>query len=507
MGKRRILKRPLMLIVAVALGLGVPYFLPELASQLVYAVEVGQAVASQSKQESASSLSEAFKSVSGELKPSVVSISSIKRVDLANRNNPGRLDEDQIPEDFRRFFGDEFFDRFFFDLPTPPGGFQQRGLGTGVIIREDGYIVTNSHVVADADQVTVTLADKRQFDALVIGADKATDVAVLKIDASGLKAATWGDSSALEVGDWVLAIGSPFGLAQTVTAGIVSATDRADVGITAYEDFIQTDAAINPGNSGGPLVNLRGEVVGLNTAIASRTGGNVGVGFAIPAKMAGEVMEKLIEYGEVERGYLGAMIQDLTSELAESFGYAGTNGVLVSDVAAAGPADRAGLRSGHIILEMNGKSMTSARELRNTVAAISPGTKAELRLFHSGNEQVLEVAIGRLAPPARVAAAEPEPAASGQLGLTVAPLNPETARRLGIDENTKGVVVTKIDPAGAAAPAGVTRGDVILKINGQAIQNTTGFRKLVSGLDLKRGVRMQVMSEGFRRFVFVRSEE
>ncbi len=330
--QHRMSKAPIRLLIPCCLAIGMVYMAPDFVCRLAYAVERGQAVAASEHLEHATSLSASFKHVVRALKPSVVSISSTKRVETVRSDNRRRFGSEQTPDEFRQFFGDDFFDRFLFDTPSPRRNFQQQGLGTGVIIRDNGYIVTNNHVVADADEVKVTLSDKRQFTAQIVGTDKATDVAVLKIDASNLQAASWGDSAALEVGDWVLAIGSPFGLEQTVTAGIVSAIGRANVGITDYEDFIQTDAAINPGNSGGPLVNLQGQVVGINTAIASRNGGNMGVGFAIPSDMAGSVINKLIEHGEVQRGYIGAAIQDLSADLADSFGYQGTDGVLVGDV-------------------------------------------------------------------------------------------------------------------------------------------------------------------------------
>ena len=285
---------------------------PNVVSQATYAIERGQAEASHSQLAAASDLSQAFRHVARLLRPSVVSVSSVKRVQV---NQPQvRPFNSDVPDELRRFFGgDDFFDRFFFEAPPAPRGFEQHGLGTGVIVRDDGYILTNNHVVQGADEVKVTLSDERQFTAEVVGTDKATDLAVLKIEADGLYAAQLGDSNELAVGEWVLAVGSPFGLEQTVTAGIVSAVGRANVGITDYEDFIQTDAAINPGNSGGPLVDLRGEVIGINTAIASRNGGYQGIGFAIPSSMARQVMESIIEDGQVSRGYLGALIQDLKS--------------------------------------------------------------------------------------------------------------------------------------------------------------------------------------------------
>lgn len=504
MRKQRGLSRtPLLILVAGVLAVGIPYFVPSFVSQLAYAVEHGKAVSAQEQLQTATSLSDSFKNVARALKPSVVSISSIKRIEVAQGDIRRRFGNNQIPDDFRRFFGDDFFDRFFFDMPAPRRGYQQQGLGTGVIVRNDGYILTNNHVVADADEVKVTLSDKRQFDAEVVGTDKATDVAVLKIDAKNLKAAAWGNSAALEVGDWVLAIGSPFGLEQTVTAGIVSAKGRANVGITDYEDFIQTDAAINPGNSGGPLVNLRGEVVGINTAIASRTGGNLGVGFAIPSDMASSVMNKLIDHGEVERGYIGAAIQDLTPDLADSFGYDGNNGVLVGDVVTDGPASKAGLQTGDIVLELDGKPMKSSSQLRNTVAATPAGTRAKMKIFRNGQEQVLEVKIGQLEASARIASRDG--ATDNDLGITVKTLMPEMSRQMGYDENTKGVVVTEIDPTSPAASVGIRPRDVITSINGTDIEDASGFRKTIQQADLKRGIRMQVMSEGYRRFVFIKS--
>jgi serine protease Do len=503
MNNKRSIKGPLFAGIAVAVALGSTHAVPNFVSQLAYAVERGQAIAADEQLETAANLSSSFKQVARALKPSVVSISSIKRVEVRQPTIRRRFGNNQIPDDFRQFFGDDFFDRFFFEMPEPRRGFQQQGLGTGVIVRDDGYIVTNNHVVADADEVKVTLSDKRQFTAKIVGTDKATDVAVLKIEGSNLKAARWGDSSALEVGDWVLAIGSPFGLEQTVTAGIVSAKGRANVGITDYEDFIQTDAAINPGNSGGPLVNLRGQVVGINTAIASRNGGNMGVGFAIPSDMAQSVMNKLIDYGEVERGYIGAGIQDLTADLANSFGYQGTEGVLVGDVVADGPAAKAGLQSGDIIVELDGKPMRSSSQLRNTVAGTAAGTNAKLRVFRNGEYEMLEVQIGQLEASAQVASHDG--AADSDLGVTVKTLMPEMARQLGYEESTQGVVVTEVDPASPAASVQLRPRDVITSVNGIEVEDARGFRSALDQADLKRGIRMQVMTDGYRRYVFVKS--
>jgi serine protease Do len=267
-------------------------------------------------------------------------------------------------------------------------------MGTGVIVSEDGYILTNNHVVRGADEVEVILSTNRRLKAKIVGTDKATDVAVLKVSAKGLAAARLGSSENMEVGDWVLAIGSPFGLDQTVTAGIVSAKGRANVGITDYEDFIQTDAAINPGNSGGPLVNLKGEVIGINTAIASRSGGSSGVGFAIPSDMVRRVMESILDNGRVDRGWLGVGIQDLDEDLARSFGLKSTRGALVSGVLPAGPAAKAGLKSGDVLLKVAGQEVRDANHLRHLVAGIEPKKKVRLEVFREKQSIEVEVTIG-----------------------------------------------------------------------------------------------------------------
>ncbi len=359
-------------------------------------------------------------------------------------------------------------------------------------------------MVQGADEVKVTLSDKRQFIADVVGTDKATDLAVLKIEASGLFPARLGDSTELEVGQWVLAIGSPFGLEQTVTAGIVSAVGRANVGITDYEDFIQTDAAINPGNSGGPLVDLRGDVVGINTAIASRNGGYQGIGFAIPSSMARQVMESIIENGQVSRGYLGALIQDLNPELAESFGFDSTDGVLIGDVVADGPAAQAGLKPGDIVTKFDGHQATSANQLRNAIAATDPNSQMQIEVYRDGRSESFSVAIGRLEAD-RLAGVGSAAASDDQLGLQVETLTPTMATRLGYDPDLRGVVVAEVDPGGLAARVGIQPGDVVASIGNTTIESVSDFRNALRNNSAEKGMRMQIMRDGVRRFVFLQS--
>jgi serine protease Do len=410
----------------------------------------------------------------------------------------------ELPPELRRFFGeDEFFDRFF-NFPWPPEQFEQQGLGSGVIVSEDGYIVTNYHVVAGADEVKVHLSDKRALTAKIVGTDRPTDLAVLKVEARDLHPARLGDSSKMQVGDWVLAIGSPFGLEQTVTAGIVSAVGRANVGITDYEDFLQTDAAINPGNSGGPLVNLRGEVIGINTAIASRSGGYQGVGFAIPSNIVKFVFDSIVNRGGVNRGYLGAMIQDLTPELAESFGYKSTEGVLIGDVVPDGPAAKAGLRSGDIVTSFQGKKVTNAAELRLAVAGTAPGTRVKLEVVRNGERQTVEVTVGKL-DERQLASGRGDSDSTDELGITVEDVTAELANRFGLSANESGVVVTHVEPGSLAARVGIRAGDLIVAVGNKTVRDLKDYRDAMKNVDLKRGVRLQVMREGTRRFVFIRT--
>jgi serine protease Do len=479
---------------------------PNWLATLTYAVEVGQSDAADEQIAVATDLSQAFRSVAKSLRPSVVSISSTKRIQPTQGD--GRRFRGQVPDEFRQFFDDDTFERFF-EHPQggPSRGFQQQGMGSGVIVSEDGYVLTNHHVAGDADVVTITLSNGRQYKAELVGSDRATDIAVLKIDANNLKPAKLGQSTQMAVGDWVLAMGSPFGLDHTVTAGIISATGRANVGITDYEDFIQTDAAINPGNSGGPLVNLRGEVIGINTAIATRGAGYMGVGFAIPSEMASQVMQGIRDKGFVTRGWLGAMIQDLTTELAESFNYDSTEGVLIGDVVEGAPAAKAGLKAGDIVTKYNGETVETANELRNAVAATAPGTNAKLEIFRDGRRASIAVRIDQL-DQEKVAAARGRSAreSANELGVSVETLSPQLASQLGAEEGTEGVVVTEVESGSAAARIGIEPGDIVISIGDEPTGNVDEFRDAVKRQDLSTGIRMQVMRDGAKRFVFLRSQ-
>jgi serine protease Do len=372
----------------------------------------------------------------------------------------------QVPEEFR-----EFFRRFMPDVP-PPG--PRQGMGSGFIISADGYILSNAHVVAGAEQVTVRLADaKREFAATVVGTDSRTDVALLKVDAKDLPTLKLGDSSNLAPGQWVAAIGSPFGFANTITGGIVSAVGRSLPG-EAYVPFIQTDVAVNPGNSGGPLLTLSGEVVGINSMIYSGTGGYMGVSFAIPIEIALEVSKELQATGKVTRGRIGVAVQPLTRELARSFGLKEAQGALIASVERGGPADKAGLKVGDVVTNFNGKEIADTNDLPRLVAAAEPGEKAALTVWRDGKEQRLEVTLGELAPDkplAQVESAKGE--ASARLGVTVGELLPAQLKALGIDF---GLVVHNVEKPGVA----LRRGDVIVAVNRSRFDSLQEFQKLIT---------------------------
>ena len=385
------------------------------------------------------------------------------------------------------FFGDEFFRRFFGDPERPH---QQQSLGSGVIIDPSGIALTNAHVVERATGIEVVTAEGKKHRAKVVGLDKRTDLAVLRLEGGGpYPSAVLGDSDKVRVGDWVLAIGSPFGLQQTVTAGIISAKGRS-IGQGPFDDFFQTDAAINPGNSGGPLVNMSGEIVGINSAILSRSGGNVGIGFSIPSNMAKRIYTELVARGKITRGWLGVSIQPLTPELAKSFGLKEPKGVLISDVVKDSPADKAGLVAGDVLMEFDGKKLEAPQDLQKIVAVTAPGKGVPVKLWREKGEKTLEIKIGET--PEETAQVEPSGGGKSKslLGLETRPITPEIARQLNL-RTTEGVLVARVEDEGPAAEAGLQRGDVIREINRQRIRSAQDFDRATQGL--KPGDRVTVL--------------
>jgi serine protease Do len=432
--------------------------------------------------------------------PTVVNVSTT-RAPRANEETATSPLQDPF---FREFFGEEFLKRF--GQPERRG--PQRGLGSGVIVSSDGYIVTNNHVIAGADEVKVLLNDRREFTAKVIGADPPTDIAVLKIDATGLPALPWGDSNQLAVGEYVLAVGNPFALNSTVTMGIVSAVGRANVGIADYEDFIQTDAAINPGNSGGALVNTRGQLVGINTAIFSQSGGYMGIGFAVPSHMARTVMESLIKTGKVTRGFLGVTVQEITQELAKQLGLAQARGALVSDVSVNSPAAAAGIRTGDVIVSFSGRTVDGPAELRNFAAQTPPGQTVNLELIRGKERVTVPVKVAEQpTASARRGSQETIPGKTDDKsvlsGLEVRNLTPEIASQLGIPPGTTGVVVGGVAPSSPAARAGVRPGDVILEVNRQPVRSVAELKQISAKLSAKEGALLLINRGGSRLFLAV----
>ena len=394
---------------------------------------------------------------------------------------------------FRRFFGEEFGRQF-----QQPQERRQQGMGSGVIVSPDGYILTNNHVIDQADDIRVTFGDKREFQGRLIGTDPKTDLAVIKVDATDLPTLPWGDSDQLNVGEMVMAIGNPFGLNQTVTMGIISAVGRANMGIVDYEDFIQTDAAINPGNSGGALVNLRGQLIGINTAIFSRSGGYMGIGFAIPSRMAKAVMTSLIEHGKVIRGWLGVSIQDLNATLAEQFDAPDTKGVLVGDVVEDSPAEGAKLQRGDIIRQYRKSTVKDSVHLRSLVAETSPGTLVPLIILRNGQSRTVTVAIGTL--PKDLTALSSSRAAQGAhalSGLIIDPVPP------GHPYGDAGVIVRGVKERSPAQRAGLRRGDIILEVNRKKVSGVRAFKQMASNLDPQKPALLLLRRGGTTIFLTI----
>jgi len=449
-------------------------------------------------------LSEAQSEVAAVATPSVVNISTT-RVIKSSEEAPLDLFDDPF---FRRFFGDQY------PHPNVPKEHKEQSLGSGVIVSEEGYIVTNNHVIEKAQEIKVLLSNKKDYKAKLIGADPKTDIAVVKIEAKGLTPLPWGNSNTLKVGEIVFAIGNPFGLNQTVTMGVIGAVGRANVGIADYEDFIQTDAAINPGNSGGALINVRGELIGINTAILSRTGGYQGIGFAVPSSMAKQVIDSLVKYKKVVRGWLGVSIQEVTSDLAEEFGVKDLKGALVSGVMKGSPAEKAGIRQGDVILQYNGKVVEDTGHLRNMVSQTQLGTTVNVKLFRAKKEVAVDVVIAEL--PKKIAEessregdaeeGNDQEESSALSGLIVRELTPELARRFGFADQEKGVVVLKVESAGRLYEAGIRPGDIILQINQKSVASLKDYNKIAPKIKAKERILLLLRRKGQDLFVTVKPE-
>lgn len=426
-------------------------------------------------------------------KPSVVNISTTTTVSM--KEHPmGDLFNDPF---FRRFFGDGS------DHPGIPKKFKSSALGSGVIVSKDGYILTNYHVIKNAEEIKVILYDKREFKGKVIGDDPQTDIAVIKVDAKDLPAIKMGESGKLKAGDVVIAIGNPFGLNQTVTMGIVSAVGRANIGISAYEDYIQTDAAINPGNSGGALVNSNGELVGINSAIFSTSGGYMGVGFAIPSDMANSVAQSILKHGKVIRGWLGVTIQNLTPELAKSFGLKEEKGVLVTDVLKNGPAGKAGLKRGDLIVEFDGKSVEDTTSLRNIVANTAPGKAVQIKVIRQGKAETLSATIGEL--PVKMMAKKAEHN-NVLKGVQIQELAQDLRAALNIPADVEGVAVVDVSEESPSYGL-VSKNDVIEEVDHKPVTGIKDYEEIVSKIRPSDTVLLLLYRNGGHIYVTIKQSE
>jgi len=447
-------------------------------------------------------IGKAFASIAEKASPAVVGLKADR---VVTREYP--FSREWPSDDSIDPFSDDFFDRFFFRFRSPREYTPQRKhketrpvQGSGFIISSDGYILTNNHMVEEAEKVEIELADERKFNAEVIGTDPESDVALIKIDAKDLPYLELADSDTLEVGEWVLAIGNPFGLSHTVTAGIVSAKGRSGVGLTTYEDFIQTDAAINFGNSGGPLINLDGKVVGINTAILGASG-NIGIGFAIPVNMAKAILPQLKEGKEVKRGFLGVDIQDLTPELAEYFGLKDTKGVLIPEVHKDSAAEKAGIKPNDIIVEFEGKPTENAKELQNRVAMLKPGVEVKIVVFRNGKRETLTAELAKRPPLSEILGRGETEEALKKLGFSVRDMTDELAQRYDY-KGQSGVIISNVEPGSSAARAGIVPGALIKEVNGEKINNTREFNEALTKAK-KGNVLLKVRRERYTFFVLL----
>lgn len=487
-----------------ALLVGAMMSLPQRMTSGTYAEQVNTAADARENLNTAQGLSSAFRNVAEAMRPSVVSISTeVTSKVVRSRGGGGGL-----PPELRRqlppWLGDDIFRQFEEQQESPR---RQSGMGSGVIIREDGYMLTNNHVVEGADTVSVELSDGRQLEATVVGTDPATDLAVLKVEATGLAAVTLGDSDAIQVGDWVLAIGSPFGLDQTVTAGIISGKNRVQRIIgdgNGFEDFLQTDAAINPGNSGGPLVNLRGEVVGINTAILSRSGASAGIGFAIPVGLARPVVESIIESGSVRRGFLGAQVADINPEVKKELGLKVDVGALIRGVLDGQPAAIAGLQPGDVVTHIDGKPVSSGTQLRNFVASVKPGTTVQMTVSRDGKKLEVSVNLQERTDDA-LALFNGGKGGNTEIGIQVEPLTEEMTRELNLPGPVSGLLVTSVEDDSLAARGGVQVGDVIESAGGQPLNSADQFNEvLAQAKQSGRGLQMVIRRGNVKLLMVIR---
>lgn len=442
------------------------------------------------------STSKAFTAVAKKAIPAVV---FIKATGTANEQDLLGADVNQNPFEY---FGDDFLNRFFGMPPKGRGPSQQMpqlSQGSGFIVSPDGYVMTNAHVVKGADNITVVLNDGTELPATSIGTDPHTDIAVIKVEEKDLPYVELGDSDAMEIGEWVIAIGSPFQLEASLTVGVISAKGRQNLKITKLEDFIQTDAAINPGNSGGPLLNLDSEVIGINTAIVSRSGGYMGIGFAIPSNIAKNIMHQIIENGTVVRGFLGVSLQPVDKDIAEAFNLEKAEGALVAEIVKDSPADKEGLKQGDIILEFNGTTVKSPGQLQKSISFMEPGTKVDLKINRKGQIINLKIKLGKSSDSIFASAGVVQ-----QLGLEVENLSQEMAKKLGYSENEEAVVITRIKPGTPAAQAGLRPGFLLLAINHKKIKTVSDFNDAINDSQNKKRVLLLARQGHVTRFYSIK---